>query len=95
MGMIFDALTIILSVAKMLIFVHFIMSWLLNFQVLNMRQPIVSQIWTGLNQLLEPLYGPIRRFMPNLGGIDLSPMVALIIIIVLERALVRNAHVFL
>lgn len=94
MSTLFYALSLILSIVKMFIIVHFIMSWLLSFQVLNMRQPIVAQIWGGLSQLLEPIYGPIRRYMPNISGIDLSPMVALIIILILERALLNNAGVF-
>lgn len=94
MATLFYALSLILSIAKMFIIIHFIMSWLLSFQVLNMRQPIVAQIWSGLSQLLEPIYAPIRRFMPNISGIDLSPMVALIAILILERALLNNAAVF-
>ena len=57
---------------------HFIMSWLISFQVLNIRQPLVAQIWNGLNALLEPIYAPIRRVLPNLGGIDLTPLVVIV-----------------
>jgi YggT family protein len=95
MGTLIYAISLILSIVKTVIIVHFIMSWLLSFQVLNMRQPIVAQLWGGLTQMLEPIYGPIRRFMPNTGMIDLSPMVALIIILILERALINNAGAFI
>ena len=54
------------------------MSWLIQFEVLNIRQSFVSQIWYGLSRLLEPIYGPIRRVMPQMGGIDLAPLVALL-----------------
>ena len=74
----FEILMLVLGIARFFIFAHFIMSWLINFQVLNIRQPLVSQIWYGLNRLLEPIYAPIRRFLPNMGGIDLAPLVALI-----------------
>lgn len=94
MATLFYALSLILSIVKMFIIIHFIMSWLLSFQVLNMRQPIVAQIWSGLSQLLEPIYGPIRRVLPNMNGLDLSPMVALIAILILERALLNNAGAF-
>jgi YggT family protein len=60
------------------------MSWLISFQVLNLYQPIVAQIWTGLNRLLEPIYGPIRRILPNTQPLDLSPLVAFIILISLR-----------
>ena len=60
------------------------MSWLISFQVLNLYQPLVAQIWTGLNRLLEPIYGPIRRVLPNTQPLDLSPLVAFIILISLR-----------
>ena len=60
------------------------MSWLISFQVLNLYQPLVAQIWTGLNRLLEPIYGPIRRILPNTQPLDLSPLVAFIILISLR-----------
>jgi len=63
---------------RFFIIVHFIMSWLINFQVLNIRQPFVYQVWSGLNRLMEPIYAPIRSVLPSMGGIDLSPLVALI-----------------
>jgi|TARA_Y100001936_G_scaffold119435_1_gene116868 YggT family protein len=63
---------------------HIIMSWLISFQVLNLYQPLVAQIWTGLNRLLEPIYGPIRRVLPNTQPLDLSPLVAFIILISLR-----------
>ena len=71
-------LLLILDVAWFIMIAHIIMSWLISFQVLNLYQPVVRQIWDGLNRLLEPIYGPIRRFMPNTGGLDLTPLVALI-----------------
>ena len=74
MTSLFQILMLLLSVAKFVVLAHLIMSWLVNFQVLNLRQPLVYQVWSGLNRLLEPLYGPIRRMLPNLGGIDLSPL---------------------
>ena len=57
--------TLLLDVAFFIMLVHIIMSWLINFQVLNLRQPIVAQIWDGLTRLLEPIYAPIRRRLPT------------------------------
>jgi len=94
MTSLFEILMLILSVAKFFIFAHFIMSWLVTFQVLNLRQPFVYQVWTGLNRLLEPLYGPIRRILPNMGGIDLSPIVVLLGIFALEIILRNNMAAF-
>lgn len=65
---IYEILQLILSVVFFIMIVHIVMSWLITFQVLNLRQPIVAQIWYGLNNLLEPVYRPIRNFLPNTGG---------------------------
>jgi YggT family protein len=70
------------------------MSWLINFQVLNIRQPLVAQIWYGLERLLEPLYAPIRRILPPM-GLDLAPLVALIAIYALQIILTNNVAAFL
>ena len=82
---IYGPLQLILSVVYFIMIVHIIMSWLINFQVLNTRQPLVYQIWSGLNQLLEPIYRPIRNILPNTGSLDLAPLVALIIVISLRQ----------
>jgi YggT family protein len=75
---------LILDVAFFIMIAHIIMSWLISFQVLNLYQPLVAQIWAGLNRLLEPIYGPIRRILPNTQPLDLSPLVAFIILISLR-----------
>ena len=94
MTSIYEILMLILGIAKFFVFAHFIMSWLINFQVLNIRQPFVQQVWFALNRLLEPLYGPIRRILPSMGGLDLSPLVVLIAIYALEIILSNNAALF-
>ena len=90
----YQALMLILDVVWFVMIAHIIMSWLINFQVLNLRQPLVWQIWNGLNRLLEPLYTPIRRILPNTGGLDLAPLVVFIGVIILQRALINNAGWF-
>jgi YggT family protein len=95
MTSLFQILMLILSVAKFFIFAHFIMSWLISFQVLNIRQPFVQQVWYGLNRILEPIYAPIRRILPAMGGLDLAPLVALIAIYALEIILRNNVALFL
>lgn len=83
-----SAIIYVLGVVRFFIFVHFVMSWLISFQVLNVRQEFVGQVWYGLQRLMEPIYGPIRRILPPMGGIDLAPLVALVgiqVIIILIR----------
>ncbi|MCW1955869.1 YggT family protein [uncultured Lentibacter sp.] len=75
---------LILNVAFTLLLVHVIMSWLINFQVLNLGQPLVAQLWQGLNRLFEPLFRPVRNILPNTHPLDLAPLVVFIIIIALR-----------
>jgi YggT family protein len=60
-----------------IIIIQAVLSWLVAFDVINMRQPLVYNIWSTLNQITEPLYRPIRRILPNMGGLDLSPLVVI------------------
>ena len=85
MSAIFWLIDTILTLALWIIIIQVIMSWLINFQVINVRQPFVYQIWRGLNQLTEPVYRQIRRFLPDLGGIDLAPLVLAIAIMFTQR----------
>jgi YggT family protein len=81
---IYGPLALILNVAFFILLAHIIMSWLINFQVLNLHQPFVAQLWYGLNKLLEPIYQPIRRLLPDTRPLDLAPLVLFIIIISLR-----------
>ena len=94
MQSLFQILMLVLDVVWFLIIAHVIMSWLINFQVLNLRQPIVAQIWDGLNRLLEPLYSRIRRILPPMSGLDLAPLVALVGVYALRIILANNAGFF-
>ena len=60
----------------------------------NLRQPVVYQIWSGLNQLLEPIYAPIRRFLPNTGAFDLAPLIGLIGVYAIQVILRNNMMAF-
>ncbi|MGO9135435.1 MAG: YggT family protein [Methylovirgula sp.] len=57
-----------------------ILSWLIAFNVINIYNDIVRSIWNALNALTEPFLRRIRRFMPNLGGVDISPIVLIILV---------------
>lgn len=90
----FQILMLILDIAWFFIIAHVIMSWLINFQVLNLGQPLVAQLWYGLNRILEPLYSRIRQILPNMAGIDLAPLVALVGIYALRIILANNISAF-
>ena len=87
-------LYLVLDVVWFLVLAQVILSWLINFQVLNLRQPLVAQIWDGLNRLFEPIYQPIRRVLPDLGGIDLSPLILLLGIYALRIVIANNISAF-
>lgn len=90
MQSLFDILLILLDVLWFLVLAQVILSWLVNFEVLNLRQPLVYQIWSGLNRLLEPLYRPIRNVLPPMGGLDLAPLLVFVAIIIAQTVLRNN-----
>jgi len=55
-----------------------VMSWLVGFGILSPSNQIVAALYRGLLQLTEPILRPIRNFLPNMGGLDLSPLVAIL-----------------
>lgn len=67
-----------------------VMSWLIAFNVVNARQPFVRQVGMTLWRLTEPVLGPIRRILPNLGGIDLSPIIAILALNFLRILLIND-----
>lgn len=70
--------------------IYVIMGWLLNFNVLNYNQPLVRQVWQALQQIIEPMLRPIRRMIPNTGGIDFSPVLLLLLVHVLRVFILRD-----
>ena len=91
---ILQILFLVLDVIWWIVIVHVILSWLINFQVLNLRQPLVAQVWDGLNRLLNPIYGRIRAFLPDLGGIDLAPLIVLLAIYAIKIVVANNIQAF-
>jgi YggT family protein len=95
MTSLFQILMMILSIVKFVVIAHIIMSWLISFGVLNIQQQLVAQIWSGLSRLVEPVYGRIRRFLPDLGGLDLAPLIVILGVFALETILRNNAMMFI
>ena len=63
--------------------------------MLSLGSPMVASIWDGINRLVEPVYMRIRQFLPDLGGIDLAPLVALLAIYAIQIVLTNNAAMFI
>ena len=79
-----------LDMYKWVIIIAAISSWFVAFNVVNMRNRFVAVIIDTLNRLTEPALRPLRRFIPPLGGIDITPIILLLIIIFLQTLIVDN-----
>ena len=77
-----------------IVLAQIIMSWLINFNVLNLQQPLVYQIWAGLNRILEPVYSRIRSVLPSAGGLDFAPLVLIFGLYALEIVIRNNLASF-
>ena len=82
-----EVFSIVLVMLRWGIIVYAILSWLLFFNVVNPGNQFIYFIGNFLSRLYEPLVKPIRRFIPNLGGIDLSLMILFLILLFFEIAL--------
>ena len=92
MNALFFLLDTVIYLAMLFIIVYVIMSWLVQFQVINLHNDIVRQIYHSISQIAAYLLSPIRRFMPDLGGIDISPIILLLIIFFLRNLLRNNIY---
>lgn len=77
----------LLGLLKLLLIVYAIMSWLIAFNVINTYNSFVRGVQRTLERILEPLLRPIRRIIPDMGGIDLSPMVLFLLIVLIQNYL--------
>ena len=82
-----DIANLLLSVVTWIIIIQVILSWLFAFNVLNTGSNGVRQFAMAIDRITAPLYRPIRRILPDFGGIDFSPLVILILIQVLKKLL--------
>ncbi len=73
-----------LDLYKFVIIASAIMSWLIAFNVVNVRNEVVRSIWNTLVALTEPVLRPIRRLLPNMGGVDISPVIVFLAILLIQ-----------
>ena len=92
MRAVLDVIMLGLNLYWWIIIISAIMSWLLAFNVINPRNEVVGTIGRAVHALTEPALRPIRRVLPNMGGIDLSPIVLLLGIYFLQQLIVRYAY---
>lgn len=84
---VFGALDLLLRIASYIIIAQAILSILIAFNVINTGSDFMRRFLAALDQITEPLYRPIRRILPDFGGLDFSPLVVLVIISILRMLL--------
>ena len=82
-----DIILIILDLYVWLLIAAAILSWLIAFNVVNTRNQFVAAVAEFLYRITEPLLAPIRSILPNLGGLDISPIVLILIIMLIQRVI--------
>jgi len=87
----FDIVLFLLNLLSIIVIVQVVCSWLVAFNVINLQQPFVRAIYTAMERITEPLYRPIRKILPDFGGLDFSPIV-LILLIRVVMILVEGAR---
>ena len=85
-------IVLVLRLYSLIVIVAVIASWLVVFRIVNMSSPAVRQILRGLEALTEPVFRQIRRFLPSVGGIDLSPIIVIVVMIFLEKLVWWGAY---
>ncbi|WP_374621318.1 YggT family protein [Devosia sp.] len=88
---ILQTLSFILGIVWWIFLIMIVMSWLISFNVINTRNQFVATVWRVLNQITEPILKPIRRIVPNVGGLDLSPLIVFVIIFFLQNLIASAA----
>ena len=82
-----SAIVFLLGVLGLVIFVQVVLSWLVVFNVINTHNDFVRSLLYALDRITAPLYNPIRKILPDFGGLDFSPLVVLLIIWALQQLL--------
>lgn len=78
-------LILALQIYTFIIIIQVVMSWLIAFGVINTANPQARRLVDGLNKLTEPVMAPVRRYVPPIGGIDITPIIVIFGIMILER----------
>ena len=87
-----DVIMIVLRLFVWVLIIQAILSWLIGFRVVNPTNQLVQTIWRFTNSLTEPALKPIRGIIPPMGGMDLSPMVLILIVYFLQQFITRYAY---
>jgi YggT family protein len=92
MRAILDIVLLVLHMYIWLLIASAVLSWLIAFNVVNTRNQFVAMVADFLYRITEPVLRPIRQMMPNLGGIDVSPVILILLILLLENVIIRYVY---
>ena len=92
MRSVLDIILLVLQIYIWLLIAAAVLSWLIAFNVVNTRNPVVSSVGEFLYRITDPVLRPIRSLMPNLGGIDISPVILILIILFIENVIIRYIY---
>ena len=87
MRAVLDIVIIVLDLYVWLLIASAILSWLIAFNVVNTRNQFVASVAEFLYRITEPVLRPIRSLMPDLGGLDISPIIVILLIMLIERVI--------
>ena len=92
MRSVLDVILLALQIYVWILIASAVLSWLIAFNVINTRNQFVSTIWDMLYRMTEPVLRPIRQRLPNLGGLDISPIILLLIIYFIQSVILRYIY---
>lgn len=92
MRAVLDVILLVLQIYVWLLIASAVLSWLVAFNVVNTRNQFVAQVGEFLYRITEPVLRPIRSIMPNLGGIDISPVILILVIFFIQNVIVRYVY---
>lgn len=92
MKAILDVLLAVLNIASWIIIIQAILSWLVVFKVIDIRNSVVGTIWDALGRITEPVYRPIRNMLPPMSGLDITPLIVLLIIFFIQQIIIRYGY---
>ncbi len=86
-----DLISSVISLVNLLLIIWLVLDILINFDIVNRHNPLIQRVYFTLSKLIEPLLRPIRKllakYLPNLGGIDISPIILVLLLNFLNNAL--------
>ena len=92
MRAVLDVVLLALQIYVWILIASAVLSWLIAFNVINTRNQFVATVWDAIYRVTEPALRPIRERLPNLGGLDISPIILLLLIYFIQSVIIRYIY---